>query len=153
MGGHIAWQFTATHPNRVKKLILIDAAGYPNESKSTRLAFQIAKIPLIKSMFTFITPKAVARKSVENVYADKSKVTTDLAMRYFELTLRAGNRQAFVDRLSVENNPASYHLIPNISQPTLILWGDQDLLIPIENAKLFQKNIWTENVPIELDKF
>ncbi|MGB2483901.1 MAG: alpha/beta fold hydrolase, partial [Flavobacteriaceae bacterium] len=70
-----------------------------------------------------------------------SKVTTDLAMRYFELTLRAGNRQAFVDRLSLENNPASYHLISNISQPTLILWGDQDLLIPIENAKLFQKDI------------
>ena len=141
LGGHIAWQFTATHPDRVKKLILIDAAGYPNESKSTPLAFQIAKIPLIKSMFTFITPKAIARKSVENVYADKSKVTTDLAMRYFELTLRSGNRQAFVDRLSVENNPASYHLISNISQPTLILWGDQDLLIPIENAKLFQKDI------------
>lgn len=141
LGGHIAWQFTATHPDQVKKLILIDAAGYPNESKSTPLAFQIAKIPLIKSMFTFITPKAIARKSVENVYADKSKVTTDLAMRYFELTLRSGNRQAFVDRLSVENNPASYHLISNISQPTLILWGDQDLLIPIENAKLFQKDI------------
>jgi pimeloyl-ACP methyl ester carboxylesterase len=141
LGGHIAWQFTATHPDRVKKLILIDAAGYPNESKSTPLAFQIAKIPLIKSMFTFITPKAVARKSIENVYADKSKVTNDLAMRYFELTLRAGNRQAFVDRLSVENNPASYHLISNISQPTLILWGAQDLLIPTENAKLFQKDI------------
>lgn len=141
LGGHIAWQFSATHPDRVIKLVLIDAAGYPNESKSTPLAFQIAKIPLIKNMFTFITPKAVARKSVENVYADKSKVTTDLAMRYFELTLRPGNRQAFVDRLSEENNPASYHLISNISQPTLILWGDQDLLIPIENAKLFQKDI------------
>lgn len=141
LGGHIAWQFSATHPDRVIKLVLIDAAGYPNESKSTPLAFQIAKIPLIKNMFTFITPKAVVRKSVENVYADKSKVTTDLAMRYFELTLRPGNRQAFVDRLSEENNPASYHLISNISQPTLILWGDQDLLIPIENAKLFQKDI------------
>ena len=62
-------------------------------------------------------------------------------MRYFELTLRPGNRQAFVDRLSEENNPVSHHLISNISQPTLILWGDQDLLTPIENAKLFQKDI------------
>ena len=141
LGGHIAWQYTITHPDSIKKLILIDAAGYPKESKSTPLAFQIAKIPVIKNIFTFITPKAIARKSVENVYADKSKVTTNLAMRYFELTLRDGNRQAFVDRLSVENNPASYHLISNISQPTLILWGDQDLLIPIENAKLFQKDI------------
>ena len=141
LGGHIAWQFTATHPDRVKKLILIDAAGYPNESKSTPLAFKVAKMPVIKNIFTFITPKAIARKSVENVYANKSKVTTELATRYFELTLRPGNRQAFVDRLSAESKPSPYHLISHISQPTLILWGDQDLLIPIENAKLFQKDI------------
>ena len=82
----------------------------------------------------------MARKSVENVYAKKSKVTTDLAMRYFELTLRPGNRQAFVDRLSVDNNPASYYLISNISQPTLILWGIRPTY-SIENAKLFQKDI------------
>jgi hypothetical protein len=47
----------------------------------------------------FITPKFIARSSVENVYYDKSKVTDELANRYFELTLRKGNRRAFIERL------------------------------------------------------
>ena len=45
----------------------------------------IAKIPLIKNLFKYITPKFVARSSIENVYADKSKVTDELTDRYFEL--------------------------------------------------------------------
>ncbi|HIG90236.1 MAG: alpha/beta hydrolase [Flavobacteriaceae bacterium] len=141
LGGHIAWKFTATYPNMVKKLILINAAGYPYKAKSTPLAFRIAKIPLIKNIFTFITPKSVARSSVENVYADKSKVTDELIDRYFELTLRPGNRQAFIDRLSAKNNPEAYKQISSILQPTLILWGYQDLLIPVENSELFHQDL------------
>ena len=68
------------------------------------LAFKIAEIPVLKNVFTFITPKFVARSSVENVYFYKSKVTDELANRYFELTLREGNRQAFIDRLSINNS-------------------------------------------------
>ena len=33
LGGNIAWLFTAKFPSKVKKLILIDASGYPNKSK------------------------------------------------------------------------------------------------------------------------
>ncbi|MDA7706921.1 MAG: alpha/beta hydrolase [Flavobacteriaceae bacterium] len=141
LGGHIAWRFTANYPNMVEKMILIDAAGYPYKAKSLPLAFRIAKIPLIKNLFKYITPKFVARSSIENVYADKSKVTDELTDRYFELTLRPGNRQAFVDRLSIQNNSDTYKQIPSILQPTLILWGEQDLLIPVENAKLFHKDL------------
>lgn len=43
--------------------------------------------------------KLPRRKSVENVFADKSKVTNSLVDRSLELTLREVNRQAFVDRL------------------------------------------------------
>lgn len=148
LGGHISWRFAAAFPNRVNKLILIDAAGYPFKPKSVPLAFRAAKIPLIKNIFTLITPKSVARKSIENVYADKSKVTKDLVTRYFELTLRPGNRQAFVDRFSAENDPEAYKQISGIAHPTLIIWGDQDLLIPIENAALFQRDLPNDTLVI-----
>ena len=46
-----------------------------------------------------------------------------------------------MDRLSIQNNSDAYTQIPSILQPTLILWGDQDLLIPVENAKLFHKDL------------
>jgi pimeloyl-ACP methyl ester carboxylesterase len=141
LGGNIAWQFTAKYPERVSKLILIDAAGYPFESASVPLAFRMGKIPVLNEIFTFITPRSVIRKSVENVYVDKSKVSEELVDRYFELTLRAGNRQAFVDRMSNEKGISPIELIPAIKQPTLILWGDRDFLIPVESAERFHKDL------------
>ncbi|WP_462250681.1 alpha/beta fold hydrolase [Ekhidna sp.] len=148
LGGEISWRFTTVYPEMVDKLILIDAAGYPFKAQSVPLAFRVARIPVIKNMFTFITPKSIARSSVENVYADKSKVTDELADRYFELTLRAGNRQAFVDRLSMERPTDAYQYISEIKQPTLVLWGDQDLLIPVENAELFHKDLPNDTLVI-----
>jgi pimeloyl-ACP methyl ester carboxylesterase len=137
LGGEIAWNYTLERPDMVKKLILIDAAGYPKTSKSTPVAFELAKIPLLNKVFTFITPRFLVRASVENVYFDTSKVTDSLVERYFELTLKEGNRQAFVDRFSMSKDESAYTNIKNIQQPTLILWGANDLLIPVESAYKF----------------
>lgn len=141
LGGNIAWLFTTKFPSKVEKLILIDASGYPNKSKDIPIAFKFAQTPIVKNAFTYITPRFIAKKSVENVYADKSKVTTDLVDRYFELTLREGNRQAFVDRLANEPDPNQFEKIKTIKQPVLILWGEQDMLTPVEMAYQFNKDL------------
>jgi hypothetical protein len=60
------------------------------------------------------------KASVENVYFDKSKVTESLVDRYFELTLREGNRQAFVDRFKMAANTNAYKNIKHIQQPTIM---------------------------------
>lgn len=141
LGGEIAWNFALMQPEKVEKLILIDAAGYPKVSKSEPMAFRLAKVPVVNSIFTYVTPRFVAKASVENVYYDTKKITDSLVDRYFDLTLRAGNRQAFVDRLNKESEKSLYKNIKNIQHPTLILWGDKDLLIPVENAYKFQKDL------------
>jgi pimeloyl-ACP methyl ester carboxylesterase len=141
LGGVIAWQFTAKNPEIVEKLILIDAAGYPLESESVPIAFTFARIPVLNQLLTFITPRFMAKSSVENVYADKTKVTESLVDRYFELTLREGNRQALVDRMKIGIDTGSIHLIKNIQQPTLVMWGEQDLLIPTKSAYRFHNDL------------
>ena len=141
LGGNIAWRFTVDNSEMVNKLILISAAGYPMKSKSIPLAFKIAQIPIIQNIFTFITPRFVAKASVENVYKDKTKVSEKLVDRYFELTLRQGNRQAFVDRFKVKSDTITYKKIKLINQRTLILWGKDDELIPSEIAYLFHDNL------------
>ncbi|WKK67543.1 alpha/beta fold hydrolase [Lutimonas zeaxanthinifaciens] len=141
LGGAIAWQFTAKNPEMVEKLILIDAAGYPMKSESRPIAFTLARIPVVNKALTFITPLSMVRSSVENVYADKSKVSDQLVERYFKLTLRTGNRQALVDRMAMETDMSKTGLIKNINQATLVLWGDEDLLIPVANAYLFHKDL------------
>jgi pimeloyl-ACP methyl ester carboxylesterase len=148
LGGQISWQFALAHPQKVAKLILIDAAGYAIKSQKPVLAFQVARMPVVKNVMTFITPYHLARKSVESVYADKSKVTDALVDRYFELTLREGNRQAFVDRLNMLYDTSNIPKIKTIQTPTLVLWGEQDLLIPKENAQRFHDDLPNDTLVI-----
>ncbi len=144
LGGAIAWRYALNYPTEVSKLILIDAAGYPMESKSVPMAFQLAGMPVIKNLFKYVTPRFIVQKSIENVYADKTKVQPELVDRYFNLALRAGNRQAFIDRMSTFKtllNDSTYLQIKNIKTPTLILWGDKDLLIPVIVAENFHADL------------
>ena len=148
LGGEIAWNFALEQSDMVKKLILIDAAGYPKNSKSVPIAFKLGQTPVLNKLLTFITPRFMVRASLENVYFDKSKVADSLVERYFELTLRAGNRQAFVDRFKMSGNELAYKNIKNIQQPTLILWGAEDNLIPSENAKKFHEDLPNDTLVI-----
>ena len=141
LGGEIAWNYTVQFPGMVKKLLLIDAAGYPLESKSVPIGFKIARMSVINRLLTFITPRLMVKMSVENVYADKSKVTDALVDRYFDLTLREGNRQALIDRLNLPPDTSAIPLIRNIQQPVLIMWGNQDLLIPVKYAYRFHNDL------------
>ncbi|MDA7557694.1 alpha/beta hydrolase [Flavobacteriaceae bacterium] len=148
LGGNIAWNYTLKHPNSVDKLILIDASGYPSTAQSIPIAFKLAKIPLIKNLFKFITPRALAKSSIENVYYDKRKVNNELIDRYFELTLSEGNRQAFVDKLASSQIAYDYKKIKLIKQKTLILWGAQDQLIPTTHAQQFHEDLLNDTLVI-----
>jgi pimeloyl-ACP methyl ester carboxylesterase len=148
LGGQIAYRFTSAHPQMVDKLILIDAAGYPLESKSVPIGFRIARIPFLNKLLTIITPRFMVKASVENVYANKAKVTDSIVDRYFDLTLRAGNRQALVDRMTFAYDTSTIPLIKNIQQRTLILWGEQDLLIPTKSAYRFHDDLPNDTLVI-----
>ena len=145
LGGNVSWNFAVAHPEKVAKLILVDAAGYKLKSTSVPIAFRLARIPVLNNMLKYITPRFIIEKSVKNVYADESKVSEALITRYFDLTLREGNRQAFVERMynpknTIENLSASEQ-IKTIKVPTLVLWGDQDRLIPLQNAEKFHDDL------------
>jgi pimeloyl-ACP methyl ester carboxylesterase len=148
LGGQIAYRFTIAHPLMVDKLILIDAASYPVESKSVPIAFRMARIPILNKAIKYITPRFMVKASVENVYADKIKVTDTLVDRYFDLALRAGNREALVDRMTFVYDTSTIPLIKNIQQRTLILWGEQDLLIPTKSAYRFHDDLPNDTMVI-----
>jgi pimeloyl-ACP methyl ester carboxylesterase len=145
LGGQIAYRFTIAHPQMIDKLILIDAAGYPLESTSVPIGFRMARIPVLNKAIKYITPRFMVKA---NVYADKTKVTDALIDRYFDLTLRAGNRQAFVDRMTLDYDTTTLPLIKNIKQRTLILWGEKDLLIPTKSAYRFHNDLLNDTLVI-----
>lgn len=146
LGGQIAWLYTLDYPDKVDQLVLIDAAGYPKQSTKVPLAFKLARIPVLNKILTFITPKSVVKSSVENVYADQTKITDTLINRYFDLALREGNRQALVDRMTTEYDTSQIVNISKIFQPTLIMWGREDGLIPLESAYRFQNDLLNDTL-------
>jgi pimeloyl-ACP methyl ester carboxylesterase len=141
LGGNIAWRYAQAHPERVERLILVDAAGYPFDSASVPLGFRVARIPLLNQIAAHALPRSVVENSVKNVYGDPSRVTPELVDRYFDLTLRAGNRVALARRFEQNEFGADAALAKGVKVPTLILWGGRDRLIPLQSALQFQRDI------------
>ncbi len=47
LGGCVAWYTALQSPGRVRKLVLIDAVGYPFERSDQPIAFRMARIPVV----------------------------------------------------------------------------------------------------------
>ena len=140
LGGYIAWKVAADHPERVSRLVLVDAAGYPTTAVSMPIGFRLAQVPALRPVLANILPRRMIVSSVRNVYGHPERVTPELVDRYFDLTLRAGNRQALGERFRQNQNGEFASQVKQLRQPTLILWGGQDRLIPPETADLFLRD-------------
>ena len=137
LGGNIAWNYAAEYPEKVLKLILIDASGLPTFTPQPPI-FKMAKTPILNSLFLYITPKFIIRKNIEQVYADKLKVTDALVTRYHKMSLRTGNRKAFIDRAKTDFNLAekvNLVKLKSVKTTTLLIWGAKDTWIPLGNGK------------------
>lgn len=140
LGGQVAWSTAAAHPERAAKLVLIDAAGYAFQPTSVPIGFMIARMPGVRVLMERVLPRGVVDSSVRNVYGDPSKVTPELVDRYYELSLRAGNRKALAYRMDQKLSGDDAD-IKNLKVPTLILWGAKDKLIPMDSAQRFAADI------------
>lgn len=151
LGGSITWAYALEHPEKVSKMILVDAGGYPMVSKSVPIAFQIAKIPVLGNLFKYILPRPIIEKSLQNVYVHDDRISSELVGRYYDLASRAGNRQAFLDRIKSSFQNAKYLKIKTLMMPTLIIWGKEDELIPLNVAEKFHKDLPNDTIIIFKD--
>ncbi|HQP29843.1 MAG TPA: alpha/beta hydrolase [Deltaproteobacteria bacterium] len=141
LGGYVAWATAVLHPQRVERLVLIDASGYPFQSQSIPIGFRIARTPVLNRLMQDVLPRSFVEKSLKNVYGDPSKVTPELVDRYFDLTTRAGNRRALAERFRQTQPGPLAARVPELRLPTLILWGGRDRLIPPPFGERFQREI------------
>lgn len=141
LGGNIAWATAVAHPDRVAALVLVDAAGYRLESESVPIGFRLAKVPVLNKLLLVTLPRRIVESSLRNVYGDPSKVTPALVDRYYELTLREGNRASLPLRFQQSKHGDHEGDIQKVTAPTLILWGGKDRLIPPSHADAFHRDI------------
>ncbi len=144
LGGEVAWSVAHAQPQRVARLILVDAAGYRIESLSVPPGFRIAGTPGLRTLMTNILPPGLVEQSIRGVYGDPSRVTPGLVARYTDIARREGNRQALGEAVRqhlARRGAGREQDIRTLKLPTLILWGGQDRLIPPAYAQRFAADI------------
>lgn len=141
LGGEVAWRTAWLAPQRVSKLILVDAAGPDFKSESVPIGFLVARVPVLNRAFETLLPRPMVVASVRNVYGDPSRVSDELVERYYQMALREGNRRALVQRLQQNQRGADAERIRELKLPTLILWGGKDKLVPLSVGHQFRQDI------------
>ena len=141
LGGEVAWRTAHVAPTRVAALVLVDAAGPDFVPDSVPLGFRVARTPVLRHITQWTLPRELVDSSLRNVYGDPARVTPALVDRYFELTLREGNRAALLERFEAWVPGEHAERIAGLKQPTLILWGGRDRLIPPAVGREFQRLI------------
>ncbi len=137
MGGNTAWRVAALHPDKVNKLVLIDASGFPLNGLSD-VPLEIN--PAMKAYLT-MAPKASVSYAVSSMYADPTKIPTTRIDQIVDMMQQDGNGEAFVNIFETFTLPDPTTMLNNISTPTLILWGAKDATVPPEHAALFNQAI------------
>ena len=119
--------------NRLSKLILIDSGGY-NESLPWHL--KLLRTPILGWLAIHIMPpKCSARTVLRYSYYNKSLITKEQIAAYAEPIASPGGRYALLKTAQqaipkdIDKLIAQY---PNITIPTLILWGREDKVIPLK---------------------
>jgi pimeloyl-ACP methyl ester carboxylesterase len=141
MGGGVAIAYALAHPERVSALVLVDSGGAPVRREGRPpIGFRIAQTPLIRDIGAMITPRSMIAETLDKSVSVKSVANEAAVDRYWELLRAPGNREATMQRFAAYGpsklTPQSF--VPLADTPVLILWGEQDALIPVAAANWFK---------------
>ena len=141
MGGSLSLWLAMYHPERVSRLVLVDAGGYPMKLP---VMLWIATISWIRPIAKPLFGKWVIKLMLKYIFSDDSKVTPELVEEYgqpFETENAKDVLFWMFKRNDISNFGELTKNIPNIKVPTLVIWGENDRVIPIEHAHNFNRDI------------
>ena len=148
MGGWVSHEYAKAHPENLLGIMLVDAAGAPDaKPKSLPIGFRIARLPVLNKLAQVITPRSVIETSLKQTVSNQAVVTKSEIDEYWELLRYPGNREATGKRFAQYGTRQTVTPISEATHkvPALILWGDEDSLIPVSSAKWFQAQ-YADNV-------
>ena len=134
LGGYPAAKFASEHGHRVKKLGLIAPAGMidPKNPMLDILAVPGEQVPgLLVSDFDVIK-RLLPEKPDLNFMGDRYREATTVARLFWE---RPGD-------------PKFMRYLHRIKMPTMIVWGDEDKIIPVQQTETWRKFIPNADIQV-----
>ncbi len=140
MGGGVSLQFAIDFPERLDKLVLVASAAV-GDSKPHRF-YRLAALPLIGEWLTRPTREGAA-ESWRVCLHDPDLVTDELVDRAHELSSLPGASRAFLATTRALLGPLGPRErvvrpiragLSTITAPTLIIWGQEDRILPVSGG-------------------
>ncbi len=137
LGGALALIMTGMHPEKVDRLVLINAACYPQKLP---LMYRIIRMPILGELFMLTTPP---RRFVDGVawlgYTDPKNMPPRIYRSYLKNMRRRKNRMKLMDVMRAlpghsGEMQSQVDGFSRMTQPALIIWGAQEKLLPVNSA-------------------
>lgn len=142
LGGSIAWRAALDRPERVRSLVLLAPSGAPNTTAAkSNLGFKLLGSSFGQAVLQKVTPRMVIETSLRQTVANADIVTEAMVDRYWELLRLSGNRQALIDLANTPRDPHGWKKLSRINVPSLLIWGEEDGLLPATMAATFDREI------------
>jgi pimeloyl-ACP methyl ester carboxylesterase len=140
MGGFISAETAISHPSRVEKLVLVNAAGGPtlrewNDRHGASFMRALRMFQPVVAAGLARRKSLVRRPGLRKMLLFKVAAHPDrLAPELCYEVASGGGKPGFFDALKAITEYDFWERIPQIRCPTLIVWGRNDEIVPVADA-------------------
>jgi len=132
-GGGLAQHFAVQHRNRCRRLVLAATATG---------SLMVPAHPRV--LARMLTPRRhrdpdYARSIAGEIYGGTMRTEPDRAARALHAETRVGLRRGYYYQLAASTGWSSLPFLRLIRQPTLVLAGDDDPIVPVVNARIMAR--------------
>lgn len=141
LGGAVCLYFAILYSNMLEKLVLVDSGGL---DKQLPFSFRLLTIPLLGNLlFKNNVPKNIYAKIVKHYTYNKEAITAEFIDSIYPVFIQPKVKTVSLKILQQQANLFGVHKkvlhyllnnLKNITVPTLIIWGQEDNLLPISGA-------------------
>ncbi|MBR8830583.1 MAG: hypothetical protein N5P05_003887 [Chroococcopsis gigantea SAG 12.99] len=155
IGGLLTMMVMAEYPEVCAGGVLINCAGGLNH-RPDELNFPLRLVmgaftnlvssPITgKFIFNQIRQKHRIKKTLTQVYCDRTAITDELVDILYNPSCHPNAPAVFASVLTAPPGPIPGQLLPRISQPLLILWGEKDPWTPITGADIYKERVKSDS--------
>ena len=144
MGGYIAAEVAIQFPERVKRLVLVSAAGISSAEVLQVPILMVGRIAAALATNSVARYRRMAARPITRhmslalVARHPRLLKADLAYEGF---FKGGGKPGFDDALRASLDYDFRDRLGDVKVPTLIVWGERDSIIPVRDADQFESLI------------
>jgi pimeloyl-ACP methyl ester carboxylesterase len=134
----------ARDPHRFPAVCLIAPSGLVRLNEPVGIGGEAGRLAVDTpiagtAMFNALVSRPQLRRYLKNVYSNDATVTKELVDIYYATSHQRGARHAPAAFLSGHLNIDVRHALRRLSQPALLVWGEQGSMAPVEEFRGFRE--------------